>query len=452
MFCLLDNEKKLNLQFFAATDVVNVMDSGLAGSYNVNAITGVAGAPDPVHNNLAPEVKEFYDTDLLHGYRTCLMYGQFGKRQALPRNHGKTVEFRKINRFKKGDKLQEGVIPVGQKLGMEAIKANVGQYGTYVAVSDILEMRAQDPIIMACIEEMSESAATTHESLIRDALASGTNVIFADAVAEDGTVTPVTNRLDLGADSDCTYYLTPTMINKIFTAMRKNHVPFLDGTREYAMVCHPSVIYDLRENEDWLSVSKYTEQGVKQIFNGEVGMLHGIRIITNPDAPVVGDNFSDGDTPCKLTIQALGTAGNTVTLTAGEELPEDDCVKGSLVYVGTETEPRTIVSNTTTTITLDGTARTYPNGTEILSASAAGNGQHVYLSYAFGKDGFAMVDPDGDSGTLEVIVKGKEYGGPLNQFSTIGYKFETNGATILYEERVTRVETLSYFASDDLAN
>ena len=181
-------------------------------------------------------------------------------------------------------------------------------------------------------------------------------------------------------------------------------------------------------------------------------MLHGIRIITNPDAPVVGDNFSDGDTPCKLTIQALGTAGNTVTLTAGEELPEDNCVKGALVYVGTETEPRTIVSNTTTTITLDGTARTYPNGTEILSASAAGNGQHVYLSYAFGKDGFAMVDPDGDSGTLEVIVKGKEYGGPLNQFSTIGYKFETNGATILYEERVTRVETLSYFASDDLAN
>ena len=60
MFCLLDNEKKLNLKLFAATDVVNVMDSGLAGSYNVNAITGVAGTPDPVNNNLAPDVKEFY--------------------------------------------------------------------------------------------------------------------------------------------------------------------------------------------------------------------------------------------------------------------------------------------------------------------------------------------------------------------------------------------------------
>ena len=451
MFCLIDNKEKLNLQFFAATDVINVTDSGLPGSYNVNGLTGEPG-PVSADNNLKPTVKQFYDTALLHDYRTALMYGQFGKRQPLPRNHGKTVEFRKINRFKKGDKLQEGVIPVGQKLGMEAIKANVGQYGTYVAVSDILEMRGHDPIIMACVEEMAESAATTHETLIRDALASGTNVIFADAVAEDGTVTPVTSRQGLGADETCSYYLTPNLINKVFTAMRKNHVPFLDKTHEYAMVCHPSVIYDLRENEDWLSVSRYTEQGVRQIFNGEVGMLHGIRIITNPDAPVVGDNLSDGDTPCKLTIQALATAGNTVTLTEGEELQEIDCLKGALVYVGVETEPRTILSNTLNTITLDGEARTYSNGTEILSASAAGNGQHVYLSYAFGKDGFAMVDPDGDSGTLEVIVKGKEYGGPLNQFSTIGYKFETNGATILYEERVTRVESLSYFASEDSAN
>ena len=451
MFCLLDNKERLNLQFFAATDVVNVMDSGVQGSYNVNAITGEAG-PVSKDNNLTPEVKEFYDTDLLHGYRTQLMYAQFGKRQALPRNHGKVVEFRKINRFKKGDKLQEGVIPVGQKLGMEAIKANVGQYGTYVAVSDILEMRAQDPIILACVEEMAESAATTHEMLIRDALAAGTNVIYADAVAEDGTVTPVTSREELGADPDASYLLTPTLINKVFTAMRKNHVPFLEGTMNYAMVCHPSAIYDLRESEDWLNITKYTEAGVQKLFNGEVGMLHGIRILANPDAPVVGENLVDSDTPCKVTIQALTTAGNTVTLTDGLELADIDCLKGVQVYVGVETEPRTIVSNTLNTITLDGEARTYTNGTEIIAAAAAGNGQHVYLSYAFGRDGYAMVDPDGESGTLEVIVKGKEYGGPLNQFSTIGYKFETNGATILYEERVTRVETLSYFASEDEAN
>ena len=43
-----------------------------------------------------------------------------------------------------------------------------------------------------------------------------------------------------------------------------------------------------------------------------------------------------------------------------------------------------------------------------------------------------------------MIVHDKsEIGGPLNQFSTIGYKLETNGATILYPERVLRVMSVS---------
>lgn len=45
-----------------------------------------------------------------------------------------------------------------------------------------------------------------------------------------------------------------------------------------------------------------------------------------------------------------------------------------------------------------------------------------------------------------------EIGGPLNQFSTIGYKFETNGATILYPERVLRVMSVSSYSATDEEN
>jgi hypothetical protein len=52
-----------------------------------------------------------------------------------------------------------------------------------------------------------------------------------------------------------------------------------------------------------------------------------------------------------------------------------------------------------------------------------------------------------------MIVKSKEQaGGPLNQFSTVGYKFETNGATILYSERVLRVMSCSSYSAIDEAN
>ena len=75
----------------------------------------------------------------------------------------------------------------------------------------------------------------------------------------------------------------------------------------------------------------------------------------------------------------------------------------------------------------------------------------TYATYFFGKDAFGIVDPEG--GALEMIVKTKEQvGGPLNQFSTVGYKLETNGATILYPERLLRIMSCSSYSSSDSAN
>ena len=54
---------------------------------------------------------------------------------------------------------------------------------------------------------------------------------------------------------------------------------------------------------------------------------------------------------------------------------------------------------------------------------------------------------------MEMIIKTKEQvGGPLNQFSTIGYKFETNGVKLLYPERVVRVMSCSSYSAVDEVN
>ena len=51
-----------------------------------------------------------------------------------------------------------------------------------------------------------------------------------------------------------------------------------------------------------------------------------------------------------------------------------------------------------------------------------------------------------------MIIKDKsQVGGPLNQFSTVGYKFES-ATQILYQERMVRVESGSSFSSVDEAN
>jgi N4-gp56 family major capsid protein len=163
--------------------------------------------------------------------------------------------------------------------------------------------------------------------------------------------------------------LTPDMVAKAATKMKKDRVPTING--KYVAVVHPSVAYDLRKSDGWMEAHKYAAPG--EIFNGEIGELHGVRFIEDTFAPVL-----DGD---------YANKAGTVT----------------------------------------------------------------YATYFFGKDAFGIIDPEG--GALQMIVKNKgEIGGPLEQFSTVGYKFETNGATILYPERLLRVMSASSFSGTDEAN
>ncbi len=74
----------------------------------------------------------------------------------------------------------------------------------------------------------------------------------------------------------------------------------------------------------------------------------------------------------------------------------------------------------------------------------------VYATLFLGKDAFGILDPDGEG--MEMIIKPKgQIGGPLEQFSTIGYKF-CHGAKILYQERLLRVESGSSYSATDEAN
>ena len=78
------------------------------------------------------------------------------------------------------------------------------------------------------------------------------------------------------------------------------------------------------------------------------------------------------------------------------------------------------------------------------------NGTCVYATLVLGKDAFGVLNPEGEGAEM-IIKREDEIGGPLDQFSTIGYKF-CHGAKILYQERMIRIESGSAFGSDDSAN
>ena len=359
-------ETKINLQLFAdAGTTVNTLTNGYVNANTANS------TPFDSTNSLAGELKTFYDTELLENARVEMFYAQFAKKQTLPARHGNTVEWRKWNTFAKASKLQEGVIPTGQKFGMSSKTGAIAQYGTYASITDTLELRAYDDVILGATEEMGASAAETQETLIRDALLVNTNVLYCDNLTlATGATAAAANCGAMEASATVMALLTPKMVAKAVTKLKKDRVPTING--KYYAVIHPSVAHDLRNCDEWIEAHKYS--ATSEIFNGEIGELHNCRFIENVYAPILG-----------------GTDYNNKA------------------------------------------------------------GGKTYATYFFGKDAFGIIDPEG--GALQMIVKDKsQVGGPLNQFSTIGYKFETNGATILYPERVLRVMSCSSYSAIDEAN
>ena len=278
---------RFDLQLFAEAGTVTNTTTGTVNSY-----PGAATTTDA----MTPSMKTFYDTELLENAREKLIFQQLGRKQALPARHGKTVEWRKWKTLPGVDKLKEGVIPEGKTLGMTSMTVPIDQYGMYVTISDQLELHAVDDAILGATEELGASAGESYDKLVRAVLMTGANVMFADIYdAEGNYVSTPDTRAALAAGAANVAHLTPKMVNKAVTAMKKNKVPTLSGGK-YVAVIHPSVAEDLRESKAWNEYHKYA--ATTEIFNGEIGELHGVRFVESNLAPIV----KEGDTAVYLTM------------------------------------------------------------------------------------------------------------------------------------------------------
>ena len=217
----------------------------------VNTTTGDANAFDAsaVHSTgaMSTAMKTYYDTELLENARPRLIFTQLGKSQFLPAGHGDSVQWRKWNTFDKSlTPLTEGVIPSGQKFGQSAVSVSVQQYGDYAAISDRLNLHAVDNVILGAAEEMGAAGGETADTLVRNELCTGTSVLYADTVDANGiAVATPEARYELSADNN---RLTPDVVNKAYTFLKKQKAPYFEGGK-YVAVIHPSVSYDLRSDE-----------------------------------------------------------------------------------------------------------------------------------------------------------------------------------------------------------
>ena len=235
-------------------------------------------------NHLTPEMKTFYEKDLLEMAEAELIHDQFAKKYPIPARSGKTIEFRKFAPLaKQTTALTEGVTPNGQNLDVTAITATVAQYGGFVTYSDILKLASIDPIVAETTKLLGSQAGRTLDTVTREVINAGTNVIYAPAGS-----TPVTSRANVATTS----LMTLDVIRQAVLMLRRYNAPRFDGA--YVAIIHPDVAMDVRALAGWIDVVKYGDP--QRIYKGEIGMIEGVRFIENTESKIWEEDTTGSST------------------------------------------------------------------------------------------------------------------------------------------------------------
>ena len=396
---------------------------------------------------LSVENKVFYDTTLLRNAQPNLVYTQFGKKVPIPKGRGKFIEFRRFSAFKKATTpLVEGVTPDGTPMEATAIQAKVEQYGDYTTLSDLIDMTAIDDVVTEAVELHGSNAGLTIDTVTRNELMLGTHVMFAPTVVA-GVETTVTNRKDL----DGTAKITAKLVNKAATFLKKMNAPKING--KYVAIINPSVSEDLREDNAWIEAHKYS--AATQLFNGEIGELHGIRFVETTEATVFKGADLASDSRELAANGAISSSQNYITFDGGT-VAADELI-GRYILVGSD--KYYVIDNDTTKIYIADpitkqatTISSLADDTVIYPGEGGKDGCAVYGCVFLGKEAYSMTDIEEG---VKTIIKPLGSGGandPLDQRSTVGWKHPAYATKITQPDYILRLECGSSYSDVDEAN
>ena len=221
-------------------------------------------------SGLTDEMKTFYSDYLIDNAVPKLVHDQFGQKHPIPKNGGKTIEFRKYSPLPKLlEPISEGVTPDGQSLTMSTIEATVAQYGGYITLSDVLLLTAIDNNLVQATKLLGAQAGATLDTITREVLNGGTNVIYAGGKESRTTL-------------DNTSLLMVDDIKKAVRLLKSQNAEKING--DWVGIIHPDISYDLTNDPAWKDVKTYSDPS--DIYEGEIGKLYGVRFVETTEAKI----------------------------------------------------------------------------------------------------------------------------------------------------------------------
>lgn len=401
---------------------------------------------------VAPGVAEYYDRQLLRNIEPELVHCRDLQKRPLPPNNGKRVQFRGFKPFGAvTTPLSEGVTPAGQELEQTALYATVKPYGAHVEITDEMNFYLLDNIHRETVKLLSDQAALSIDSLARDALNAGLNVMYAG--------TNNTARASVAATDILSYAL----IKKAVRFLKKNHCkPFPDGF--YHAIIGVDAVHDLTSDAMWVDAAKYQDSRKTEKY--ELGTIYKVKFFESPNAKVFSAQAYLYGTKASLTATAWD--GDTRLLTVSDELTDDDARKliGQLVNVacaksGTTATQTVCIEDVTPyqsaarpaklllkwnpgeteTANWGDTANGY--ATSVVPTGRGANDCDIHATLIYGENAAGAVELGGYGRNVETIIMPPGSGGasdPLKQRGTVAWKVNGFAAMILQDSWIVRIE------------
>ena len=211
----------------------------LQANPNTNVTTQTGAGQD-----LSPEMKTYYNKNLIRYAKPLLVHGQFGQKKPIPKRVARFKNGEGETRCRRRTPLTEGVTPDGRKIEVKAITAPVHQFGDYITTSDVLELTAIDPIINDNLRDLGDQSGRTLDTVVRDIINTGTNVQYGDG-------SKLARHLLVGGETSGNDYITVKMVKNAVKTL-KRYLAKKKGD-SYVAIIHPDVAYHLTEDSKWQS-------------------------------------------------------------------------------------------------------------------------------------------------------------------------------------------------------
>ena len=187
----------------------------------------------------------------------------------------------------------EDVTPVA--MSDSQVTVTLKEYGNATVTTAKLRAASFLPVDPVAAQAVGYNAGLSIDTIARDVLQAGDNVLYATGGAVDPT-----SRTTINADDT----LTITDIRKAVAQLRSANVPTINGN--YVGFIHPDVQFDLMSVTDaagWRDAYKYTD--ATPLLNGEIGQIDGVRFISSPRAPLFAN--ASNNSGASGTIDSYGT-------------------------------------------------------------------------------------------------------------------------------------------------